>query len=144
MGEVNASPEVTTRVVEDVSSMEVDPDKGERLYKAAFLHSNQGTTYRMLAKSFPGGKVDIVHYACDLDVDGNPATKWRITRILAVAPERFDAEIEFIKKNLKGNGEEVQGIWVHDMTGMPDLIAQGNSLGDWNRKMAAEIRKQPS
>ena len=144
MGEVNASPEVGARAVEDVSSMEVDPDKGERLYKAALLHSNQGTTYRMLAKSFPSGKVDIVHYACDLDADGNPATKWRITRIMAVAPERFDAEIEFIKKNLKGNGEEVQGVWVHDMTAMPDLIAQSNSLGDWNRKMAAEFNKKPA
>ena len=144
MGEVDASPETAAKAVTDLTSMEVDPDKGERLFKAALLHSNQGTTYRMLAKSFPNGKVDIVHYACDLDTDGNPATKWRITRIMAVAPERFDTEIEFIKKSLKGNGEEVQGAWVHDLTAMPDLIAQSNSLGDWSRKMAAEIRKQPS
>jgi hypothetical protein len=27
------------------------------------------------------------------------------------------------------------------MTGMPDLIAQSNSLEEWTRKMAGEIRK---
>jgi hypothetical protein len=33
---------------------------------------------------------------------------------------------------------------VHDMTGMPDLVAQGKSLEEWTKKMAQEIRKKPS
>ncbi len=44
----------------------------------------------------------------------------------------------------KGNGEEVHAVWVHDMTGLPDLIAQANSLEEWTKKMAAEINKKPS
>jgi len=142
MGEVDTSPEVATKAVEDFTSIAVDPDKGERLYKAALIRSDKGSTYRMLAKTLPSGKLDIVHYACDLDADGNPTTKWRITRILAVAPERFDTEIEFIKKNLKGNGEEAEGVRVHDMTGTTDVTAQGQSLEDWSRKMASEINKK--
>jgi hypothetical protein len=142
MGEVDASPDVAPKAVEDPSSINVDPEKGERLYKAALIRSDKGSTYRMLAKTLSSGKLDIVHYACDLDADGNPATKWRVTRILAVAPERFDTEIEFIKKNLKGNGEEAKAVQVHDMTGTTDVTAQGQSLEEWSRKMASEIKKK--
>ena len=143
MGEVNEEA-TTARPVEDVTAITVDPDRGERLYKSATIHTKQGTTYRMVAKSLPSGKLDIVHYACALLPDGTPEGKYRVNRILAVAPERFDNEIEFIKKTIKGNGEEVMGVWVHDMTAMPDLIAQGNSLEEWTKKMGAEIRKPAS
>lgn len=142
MGEVDTSPEVTAKAVEDQTAIAVDPDKGERLYKAALIRSDKGTTYRMLAKTLAGGKIDIVHYACDLDADGNPTTKWRITRILAVAPERFDTEMEFIKKSLKGNGEEAKAVQVHDMAGTPDVAVQGKSLDEWSKKMASEITKK--
>jgi len=144
MGEVNATPEAAARVIEDLTAMEVDPDKGERLYKAALIQSNKGVAYRMLAKSLKTGKLDLVHYGCDLDEEGKPTTKWRIRRILEQAPERFDKEIEAIKKAVKDDGEEVQGAWVHDMTGIPDVPAQGKSLEEWSRKMAAGIRKKPS
>jgi len=143
MGEVDTSPEVAAKAVEDLTSMAVDSEKGERLYKAALIRSDKGSTYRMLAKSLASAKLDIVHYACDLDADGNPTTKWRITRILAVAPERFDNEIEFIKKSLKGNGEEAEGVRVHDMTGLTDVTAQGQSLEAWSKKMASEIHNKP-
>jgi len=142
MGEVNT--ETTARPVVDVTTMDVDPNRGERLYKAAIIQSNQGTTYRILAKSLHDKRLDIVHYACQFLPDGTPEGKYRINRILAVAPERFDTEIEFIKKSLKGNGEEVQNVWLHDMTAMPDLIAQGNSLEEFTRKIAAEINKKPA
>ena len=142
MGEVDTSPEVAAKAVEDPTAMNVDHEKGERLYKAALIRSDKGSTYRMLAKTLSSGKLDIVHYACSLDGDGNPTTKWRVTRILGVAPERFDTEIEFIKKNLKGNGEEAEGARVHDMTGMTDITAQGQSLEEWSRKMASEIKKK--
>lgn len=144
MGEVNATPEAAARVIEDLTAMEVDPAKGERLYKAALIQSNKGVAYRMLAKSLQTGRLDLVHYGCDLDEDGKPATKWRIRRILEQAPERFDKEIEAIKKAVKEDGEEVQGAWVHDLTSIPDVAAQGKSLEEWSRKMAAEIRKKPS
>jgi hypothetical protein len=140
MGEVDTSPEVAAKAVEDLTSMAVDSAKGERLHKAALIRSDKGSTYRMLAKSLGTGKIDIVHYACDLDETGNPTTKWRITRIMSVAPERFESEIEFIKKSLKGNGEEAKNVSIHDMTTVPDIAAQGASLDDWSKKMAAEIK----
>jgi hypothetical protein len=142
MGEVN--PEPTTREVQDVTAINVDPALGERLYKAAVIQSHQGTTVRVLSKTLASGKIDVVHYACDLDPDGTPQGKRRIHRITAVAPERFDTELATIQKNLTGSGEAIQGAWIHDMTGMPDLIAQSNSLEEWTRKMAGEIRKTPS
>jgi hypothetical protein len=142
MGEVDTSPEAAAKVAEDMTSINVDPEKGERLYKAALIRSDKGSTYRMLAKTLPSGKLDIVHYACDLDADGNPTTKWRVTRILAVAPERFDTELEFIKKSLKGNGEETESVQVHDMTATTDVAAQGQSLADWSRKMSSTICKK--
>ena len=143
MGEVNEEATIA-KPVEDMTAITVDPDKCERLYKSATIHTKQGTTYRMVAKSLSSGKLDIVHYACTLLPDGTPEGKYRVNRILAVAPERFDNEIEFIKKTIKGNGEEVAGVWVHDMTAMPDLIAQGNSLEEWIKQMGAEIRKPAS
>lgn len=144
MGEVNASPEATTRVLEDLTAMEVDPDKGERLYKAALVLSSSGVAYRMLSKSLKSGKLDLVHYGCDLDNDGNPSTKWRIRRILEQSPQRFDQEIEAIKKAVVDDGEQVSGTWVHDMSAMPDIPAQSTSLEAWSKQMAAEVRKKPS
>jgi len=144
MGEVDTAPEVAAKVIEDLTELEVDPDKCERLYKAALVQSNSGVTYRMLAKVLTTGKVDLVHYGCDLDADGKPTTKWKIRRILEQAPERFDKELEAIKKGVTDDGEVVQGAWVHDMTGIPDVAAQGKSLVEWSRNMTAEVRKKPS
>lgn len=143
MGEVSTSPEVAAKVIEDLTALEVDTNKGERLYKAAVIHSKQGATYRMLAKVLEMGRLDIVHYGCDLDEEGRPMTKWAIRRILEQKPERFDKEIDAIQKTIQGNGEEVAGVWVHDMTDLSDTVAQGNSLEEFNKKMAAEIRKKP-
>ncbi len=144
MGEVETAPEVAAKVIEDLTALEVDPANGERLYKAALVQSQSGTTYRMLAKVAQTGKVDLVHYGCDLDVDGKPTTKWKIRRILEQAPERFDKELEAIKKGIADDGEVVQGAWVHDLTGIPDVTAQGTSLDEWSRNTIAEVRKKPS
>lgn len=142
MGEVDT--ETVARPIEDPSALSVDPDKGERLYKSAIIHTKQGTTYRMVAKTLASGKLDIVHYACNLLPDGTPEGKYRVNRILSVAPQRFDSEIEYIQKVAKGNGEDVQAVWVHDVSGMPDLIAQGNSLEAWTKKLAEEINRKPT
>ncbi len=141
MGEASPAPEVAARAVEDITKLDVDPEKGERLYKAALIQSNKGSIYRMLAKSLDTGKLDLVHYGCTLDEDGNPTTKWSIRRILEQKPERFDKEIETIKSAIKESGEEVQGAWVHDLTGESDVAAQGSSLEAWTKKMVSEIRK---
>jgi hypothetical protein len=98
----------------------------------------------MLAKVLSTGKVDLVHYVCDVDVDGKPTTKRKIRRILEQSPERFDKEFEAIKKGVTDAGEVVQGAWVHDMTGLSDVAAQGKSLDEWSRNMTAEVRKKPS
>ena len=140
MGEVSSEPEVAAKAVEDLTKMDVDPAKGERLYKAALIRSNKGSVYRVLSKTLSTGKVDLVHYGCTLDDDGNPTTKWSIRRILEQRPARFDEEIEAIKES----GEEVQDVSVHDLTGVGDLAAQGSSLEAWSKKMANELRKQPS
>jgi hypothetical protein len=124
--------------------MEVQPDQGERLYKAALIQSSSGVVYRMLAKSLQSGKLDLVHYGCDLDDDGNPKAKWRIRRILDQSPERFDREIETMKKAVADDGEQVVGTWIHDMTSMTDLVAQGSSLESWSKQMAAEVKRKPS
>ena len=42
MGEVDTAPEVAAKVIEDLTALEVDPDKCERLYKAALVQSNSG------------------------------------------------------------------------------------------------------
>jgi hypothetical protein len=144
MGEVSAEPEVAARAVEDLTKMDVDPAKGERLFKAALIRSNKGSVYRLLSKTLSTGKVDLVHYGCTLDDDGNPTTKWSIRRILEQRPARFDEEIESIKKTIKDGGEEVQGVWMHDLTGEADLACQGSSLEAWTKKMANELRALPS
>ena len=144
MGETTAEPEVAARAVEDMTKMDVDPAKGERLYKAALIHSNKGATYRMLAKSLQDGRLDLVHYGCMLDEEGNPTTKWSIRRILEQKPERFDKEIESIKQTIRDGGEEVQGAWVHDLTTISDVAAQGTSLEAWTKKMAKELSTKPS
>jgi hypothetical protein len=144
MGETAAAPEETARAVEDLTKMEVDPAKCERLYKAALIHSNKGTTYRMLAKSLQDGRLDIIHYGCMLDENGNPTTKWSIRRILEQTPERFDKELESIKQTIRDSGEEVQGAWIHDLTTIPDVSAQGTSLEAWTKKMAGEIKTTTS
>jgi hypothetical protein len=144
MGEVDTAPEVAAKAIEDLTALEVDPDKCERLYKAALVQSSSGVTYRMLAKVIETGQLDLVHYGCDLDADGNPTAKWRIRRILEQAPERFDKELETIKKGIIDDGETVQGAWVHDMTGMVDVAAQGKSLDEWSRNTTAEVKKKPS
>ena len=136
MGEVNTE---AARPVQDITAVNVDPALGERLYKAAIMHSDKGTTVRMLSKTLGSGKIDIVHYACDLEPDGTPLGKRRIHRIMAVAPERFETEMATIQKTLRDNGEEIEGTWGHDMTALPDLIAQSNSLEEWTRKIAGEI-----
>ena len=143
MGEVDTA-ETPARKIEDPSALNVDPDNGERLYKSAIIHTKQGTTYRVVAKMLPIGKLDIVHYACDLLPDGTPEGMRRLNRILAVLPQRFDSEIDYIQKVAKGNGEEVQSVWVHDLTALPSLIAQAHSLEEWTKKMAAEINRKPS
>ena len=144
MGEVDPAPEGAAKVIEDLTALEVNSDKGERLYKAALVQSNSGVTYRMLAKVLSTGKLDLVHYACNLDADGKPTTKWKIRRILEQAPERFDKELEDIKKGVTDGNEQILGAWIHDMTGLPDVAAQGKSLEEWSRKMTAEVRKKPN
>lgn len=144
MAEVERATDVAAKVIEDLTSLDVDPTKRERLYKAALIQSSSGTTYRMLAKVLETGKVDLVHYGCDVDADGKPVTKWKIRRILEQAPERFDKEFEALKKSIVDAGELVQGAWVHDMTGMADVAVQGKSLEEWLRSMTAEVKKKPS
>lgn len=144
MGEVDTSPAVAAKVMEDLTAVDVDPEKCQLLYKAALIQSNTGVTYRMLSRILETGKVDIVHYACDLDAEGKPTTKWKIRRILEQAPERFDKEVEAIKKAIIDDGETVKGAWVHDMTALPDVPAQGKSLDEWSRSMTTEVQKKPS
>lgn len=144
MGEVNTAPEAAAKVMEDLTAMEVDAQKGERLFKAAIVQTKQGTTYRMLAKALGTGRLDLVHYACDLDGEGKPTTKWAIRRILDQPVERFTKEVDAIQKTVKDSGDEVQAVWVHDMTGLANVAAQGSSLEEWSKKMASEIRKNPS
>ena len=138
MGEASPSPEVANRVIEDLTAMEVDPDKGERLFRAALIKTNSGVFYRMLSKSLNTGKVDLVHYGCDLDETGTPKSKWRIRRILEQNPSRFDQEIEGIKKSVADEGEQVSGVWVHDLTSIQDLAAQGKSLESWIKQAVGE------
>lgn len=144
MGEVNASPEMASRVMEDMTAMEVDAEKDERLYKAALIQSSAGVSYRMLSKVLKTGRLDLVHYGCDLNEDGRPTTKWRIRRILDQPLERFDVEVEAIKKAIVDDGEQVVGTWIHDMSTMPDVTAQGSSLESWSKQMATDMKKKPS
>lgn len=144
MGEMDTTPEVAAKAIEDLTALEVDPGKGERLYKAALVQSSSGVTYRMLAKVIETGKIDLVHYGCNLDAEGKPIAKWKIRRILEQTLERFDKELETIKKGIIDAGETVQDAWVHDMTGMADVATQGKSLDEWSRNTIAEVKKKPS
>ena len=116
MGEVDTASATPAKPMMDLSAVEVDPGQGERLYKAAFVHSKQGTTYRMVAKTLPDGKLDLVHFVCDLDPDGTMYGKRRIRRIHNQPQERFDNEIEAIKKEIVDKGEEVLGVWTEPPT----------------------------
>ena len=40
------------------------------------------------------------------------------------------------------DGEQVQGTWVHDMASLKDVAAQGASLQEWSKKIAAETKKK--
>ncbi|MEE8613204.1 MAG: hypothetical protein V3S85_03610 [Nitrospirales bacterium] len=139
MGEVDTASATPAKPMMDLSAVEVDPGQGERLYKAAFVHSKQGTTYRMVAKTLPDGKLDLVHFICDLDPDGTMYGKRRIRRIHAQPQERFDNEIEAIKKEIVDKGEEVLGVWTHDLSGISDVAAQSGSLNTWVVETAKEI-----
>ncbi len=57
MGEVNAEPEAAARAIEDLTAIEVDPDKCERLYKAALIQSKSGVLShaRQIAPDRQGG-----------------------------------------------------------------------------------------
>ena len=70
MGEVDTAPAAPAKPMPDLTALEVDPAKGERFYKAALVHSKQGTTYRMVAKALADGRLDLVHFVCDLSADG--------------------------------------------------------------------------
>ncbi|HZS12530.1 MAG TPA: hypothetical protein VFA38_09780 [Nitrospirales bacterium] len=144
MGEVSPAPETAARVIEDLTSLEVDSAKGERLYKAALIRSKSGTTYRMLAKSMKDGKLDLVHYGCTLDEEGKPTTKWAIRRIMEQKPERFDREIDKIQSAIRESGEDVDGVWTHDLTTLPDVAAQAASLESWTKNLIAELKSRAS
>ena len=139
MGEVDAGPAIPAKPMPDLTSLEVDPSQGERLFKAAFVHSKQGTTYRLLSKTLPDGNLDLVHYVCDLDSDGTQFGKRRIRRIHSQPLNRFDREIETIKKEIADNGEEVQGVWTHDLSTVSDVPAQSSSLEAWTVQTAQVI-----
>ena len=139
MGEVDTAPAAPAPPMMDLTAVEVDPAKGERFYKAAIVHSKQGTTYRMVVKTLPDGRLELVYFVCDLDADGTMFGKRRIRRIESQPVTRFDAELEAIKKEIVGNGEEVQGVWVHDLTGIQDVPEQISSLDEWMVTTAREI-----
>ena len=138
MGEVDTSAAPPPPML-DLTAVEVDPAKGERFYKAVIVHSKQGTTYRMVVKALPDGRLDLVHFACDLGADGTMFGKRRVRRIESQPVTRFDAEIETIKKDIAQTGEEVQGVWVHDLTEIQDVAEQVSSLDAWMVATAKEI-----
>ena len=53
-------------------------------------------------------------------------------------------EMDEDAEKIKSFGEVVQGAWVHDMSGIQDVSAQGTSLDAWSRNTIAEARKKPS
>ncbi len=139
MGEIDTAPAAPAKPMIDLTALEVDPAVGERLYKAAFVHSKQGTTYRMLAKTLCDGNVDLVHFICDLDSDGTMFGKRRIRRIHTQPVERFEVEIKAIQKEIEDKGEELQGVWQHDLTEIKDVAEQKSSLDAWVLQIAKEI-----
>lgn len=139
MGEVDSGPSAPAEPMPDMTVLEVDPAKGERFFKAALIHSKQGTTYRMVAKALADGRLDLVHFVCDLSADGTMNGKRRIRRIESQKPERWDTEIATIEKEITGNGEEVQKVWSHDLTGIQDVAEQVSSLNAWMVQTAKEM-----
>ena len=142
MGEVDSAPATPAKPMIDLTAVEVDPSKGERFYKAAIIHSKQGTTYRMVVKTLPDGRLDLVYFVCDLDADGTMFGKRRIRRIESQPIARFDAEIETIKKEITGNKEEIQGTWIHDLAEIKDVAEQVSSLDAWMVATAKEIAQK--
>ncbi|GJL64482.1 MAG: hypothetical protein NPIRA04_31360 [Nitrospirales bacterium] len=138
MGEVDTSAAPPAPMI-DLTAVEVNPAIGERYYKAAIVHSKQGTTYRMVAKTLPDGRLDLVHFVCDLGADGTMFGKRRVRRIESQPVTRFDAEIETIKKDITASGEEVQGVWEHDLMKIQDVAEQVGSLDAWMVTTAKEI-----
>lgn len=139
MGEVDTAPTAPAKPMMDLSAVEVNPEEGENLYKATFVHSKQGTTYRMVAKTLSDGKLDLVHFICDLDPDGTMYGKRRIRRIHAQPIERFDNEIEAIKKEIVDKEEEVLETWTHDLSNISGVGAQSDSLNVWTAEIAKKI-----
>lgn len=139
MGETDTAPSAPARPMPDLTALEVDPDKNEQFYKAALVHSKEGTTYRLVAKTLQEGKLDLVYFACDLEADGTMIGKRRIRRIESQLQARFDEEIEAIKKEIASNGEEVKGVWVHDLRDVKSVPDQLNSLESWMTQTAKEI-----
>jgi len=139
MGETDTAPAAPAPPMPDLTVLEVFPDQGERFYKAAFVHSKQGTTYRIIAKTLSDGRLDMVRFACDLGADGIMAGKWAIWRIESQPLTRFDAEIATVQKEITDKGEEVHGVWPHDLTGIPDVAEQASSVEAWLLKAAKEI-----
>ena len=139
MGEVESGPAAPAKPMPDLTVLEVDPAKGERFFKAALIHSKQGTTYRMVAKVLSDGRLDLVHFVCDLSADGTMNGKRRIRRIESQKPERWDKEVATIQKEIADNGEEVQQVWSHDLTGISDVAEQNNSLAAWMIQTAKEV-----
>lgn len=139
MGEVDSAPAAPAPPMPDLTVLEVFPDQGERFYKAALVHSKQGTTYRMVAKTLSDGRLDIVRFACDLGSDGIMAGKWAIRRIESQPLTRFDAEVATIQKEITDKGEEIHGVWTHDLTSIQDVAEQSCSLEAWLLQAAKEI-----
>lgn len=139
MGEVDAGPAAPAVPMPDLTALEVDPAQGERFYKAAIVHSKQGTTYRMVAKTLPDGRLDLVRFACDLGADGVMFGKRGTRRIQSQPLERFDAEVATIQKEIIDKGEEVQGLWAHDLTGIQEVAQQASSLDTWMLQTSKEI-----
>ena len=132
--------EVPAAPAPDLTTLEVDPTKGERFHKAAFVHSKAGTTHRLVAKLLPDGKLDLVRFACDLGADGIMNKKRGTRRIESQPVERFDVELAAIQKDITGKGEEVQGVWAHDLTNIQDVAEQAGSLKAWVFQAAREIK----
>ena len=88
MGEADSGPAAPAKPMPDLTALEVDPAKGERFFKAVLIHSKQGTTYRMVSKSLTDGRLDLVHFVCDLSADGTMNGKRRVRRIESQRQER--------------------------------------------------------
>ena len=140
MGEVDSAPAAPAPPMPDWNALEVDPAKGERIHKAAFLHSKEGTTHRLVAKILPDGRLNLVRFACNLGADGTMNGKLGTRRIESQPVERFEEELASIQKDISGKGEEVQGVWSHDLTNIQDVAEQASSLEAWVLQAAKEIK----